>query len=149
MSRTRPASADLTASESFNPYGLLAVHVPLALLKHHGATEGRNGLSWGARSERPARSGAIEEDAACMLIYEDKDDRARTLQAGTYACGPVKTWLKLGKNRYGLQGLYLPLFHAKKYTRFDVAASETERGGSDEEPAREVESRWTQGRQSL
>ena len=45
-------------------------------------------------------SGAIEEDAAaCMLIYEDKEDRARTQLAGTYATGPVKTWLKLGKNR--------------------------------------------------
>jgi replicative DNA helicase len=95
-------------------------------------------------------SGAIEEDAAaCMLIYEDKEDRARTLQAETYAIGPVKTWLKLGKNHYGLQGMYLPLFHAKKYTRFDVATDETERGGRHEEPAREAESRAAPGRQSV
>jgi KaiC/GvpD/RAD55 family RecA-like ATPase len=93
-------------------------------------------------------SGAIEEDAAaCMLIYEDKDDRARTLQAGTYASGPVKTWLKLGKNRYGLQGMYLPLFHSKKYTRFDVATDETERGGR--QPAPQAESKATHGRQSV
>jgi KaiC/GvpD/RAD55 family RecA-like ATPase len=73
-------------------------------------------------------SGAIEEDAAaCMLLYEDKDDRTRTLQAGSYARGPVKTWLKLGKNRYGLQGMYMPLFHAKRYTRFDPATEESER----------------------
>jgi len=65
-------------------------------------------------------SGAIEEDAAaCMLIYDDKEDRARTLQNGTFARGPVKTWLKLGKNRYGLQGIYLPLLHFKNCTRFD------------------------------
>lgn len=88
-------------------------------------------------------SGAIEEDAAaCMLIYEDKEDRARALLAGTYATGPVKTWLKLGKNRYGLQGLYLPLVHAKRYTRFDVAADETEHG----EPANEAPLAAARGR---
>ncbi|HUA82650.1 MAG TPA: DnaB-like helicase C-terminal domain-containing protein [Bryobacteraceae bacterium] len=88
-------------------------------------------------------SGAIEEDAAaCMLIYEDKDDRERAKQARTYASGPVKTWLKLGKNRYGLQGLYLPLFHAKKYTRFDVATDETEHG----EPADEAPVTAARGR---
>jgi hypothetical protein len=59
----------------------------------------------------------------------------------------VKTWLKLGKNRYGLQGLYLPLFHAKKYTCFDVATDETERGGRQGDlcvtrnPARQAGSR--------
>ena len=73
-------------------------------------------------------SGAIEEDAAaCMLLYEDKEDCARKRQVGSYACGPVKTWLKLGKNRYGLQGMYLPLFHAKRYTRFDEATGESDR----------------------
>ncbi len=93
-------------------------------------------------------SGAIEEDAAaCMLIYEDKDDRARTLQAGMYAVGPVKTWLKLGKNRYGLQGMYLPLFHSKKYTRFDVGTDETERGVR--QAAGEAESKMPQGRKPV
>jgi len=93
-------------------------------------------------------SGAIEEDAAaCMLIYEDKEDRAHTFQAGTYAIGPVKTWLKLGKNRYGLQGMYLPLFHSKKYTRFDVVTDETERGVR--QPAGEAESKMPQRRKSV
>jgi replicative DNA helicase len=72
-------------------------------------------------------SGAIEEDAAAvMMLYEDKDETVRAKQAGIYATGPVKTWLKVGKNRYGLQGLYMPLLHSKKFTRFDVAADRAE-----------------------
>jgi replicative DNA helicase len=64
-------------------------------------------------------SGAIEEDAAAvMLLYPDKDDRERTIKDGSFAVGPVKTWLKLAKNRYGLQGSYLPLPHHKSTTRF-------------------------------
>jgi replicative DNA helicase len=95
-------------------------------------------------------SGAIEEDAAaCLLIYEDKEDRARALQAGTYAVGPVKTWLKLGKNRYGLQGMYLPLYHEKKSTRFDLATQETERAGRRTEPARDAESGAAHGRSAV
>src|SRR5262249_5842702 len=55
-------------------------------------------------------SGAIEEDAATvLLLYEDHDDRQRALNDLTYAKGPVKSWLKIGKNRYGMQGAYLPL----------------------------------------
>jgi replicative DNA helicase len=77
-------------------------------------------------------SGAIEEDAAAvMMLYEDRDDAARTKNAGVYATGPVKTWLKLGKNRYGLQGLHLPLLHSKKCTRFDVAADRAEEPAAD------------------
>jgi replicative DNA helicase len=72
-------------------------------------------------------SGAIEEDAAAvMLIYEDREDAERAKEASTYAPGPVKTWLKVGKNRYGLQGLYLPLSHSKKFTRFDEATDRAE-----------------------
>jgi replicative DNA helicase len=72
-------------------------------------------------------SGAIEEDAAAvMLIYEDKEDAARAKQNRSYASGPVKTWLKLGKNRYGLQGLCLPVLHSKRFTRFDVALDRSE-----------------------
>jgi len=64
-------------------------------------------------------SGAIEEDAAAvMLIYPDSEDRKRTLAAGTFAKGPVRSWLKLGKNRYGLQGSYMPLAHLKSTTQF-------------------------------
>jgi replicative DNA helicase len=66
-------------------------------------------------------SGAIEEDAAAVfLLYEDKDDRKSHISAGTYAKGPVKSWLKLAKNRYGGQGSYLPLWHFKRFTRFDL-----------------------------
>ncbi len=66
-------------------------------------------------------SGAIEEDAAAvMLLFVDKDDRDRTLANGTFTAGPVKTWLKLGKNRYGLTGACLPLLHFKTCTRFDL-----------------------------
>jgi replicative DNA helicase len=66
-------------------------------------------------------SGAIEEDAAAvMLLYLDKADRDRTMERGIFSGGPVKTWLKLGKNRYGPSGSYLPLMHFKKYTRFEL-----------------------------
>lgn len=64
-------------------------------------------------------SGAIEEDAAAvLLLYPDSEDKARTLGAQTFAKGPVKSWLKLGKNRFGLQGSYLPLMHYKTTTQF-------------------------------
>lgn len=66
-------------------------------------------------------SGAIEEDAAgVLLLYEDPDDRTRALADQTYPTGPVKTWLKLGKNRYGMQGWHLELSHSKSHTRFDL-----------------------------
>ena len=66
-------------------------------------------------------SGAIEEDAAAvMLVYPDKQDMADQLLARTFHVGPVKSWLKLGKNRYGPGGVYLPLNHHKTCTRFDL-----------------------------
>jgi KaiC/GvpD/RAD55 family RecA-like ATPase len=65
-------------------------------------------------------SGAIEEDvAAAMLLYQDRDDTKAAKAEGRYECGPVKTWLKLGKNRFGASGLCLPLNHSKRFTRFD------------------------------
>jgi KaiC/GvpD/RAD55 family RecA-like ATPase len=65
-------------------------------------------------------SGAIEEDAAAvLLLYEDKEDRDRALADGSYSLGPVKTVLRIGKNRYGMQGAYLELQHSKACTRFD------------------------------
>lgn len=68
-------------------------------------------------------SGAIEEDAAgVMLLYEDKADKDAALSEGDglrYTKGPVKTFLKLGKNRYGEQGRLLELRHYKAATRFD------------------------------
>lgn len=66
-------------------------------------------------------SGAIEEDAAAvMLLYDDKEDRERHMAQQTYDVGPVKTWLKLGKNRFGPAGAGLPLLHFKRTTRFEV-----------------------------
>jgi KaiC/GvpD/RAD55 family RecA-like ATPase len=68
-------------------------------------------------------SGAIEEDlAAVMLVYEDNEDVKRTKATGSYEKGPVKTWLKLDKNRFGSSGLYLPMLHFKSCTRFDLEA---------------------------
>jgi KaiC/GvpD/RAD55 family RecA-like ATPase len=71
-------------------------------------------------------SGAIEEDAAAvMLLYDDKEDRTQTKATHTYDIGPVKTWLKLGKNRYGAQECYMPLLHFKRWTRFEYQESIT------------------------
>jgi len=66
------------------------------------------------------RGAGIEEDAAAvMLLYEDRED-ARTADAeGRYQSGPVKTWLKIGKSRYGSGGK-ISLLHHKKWTRFDL-----------------------------
>lgn len=70
-------------------------------------------------------SGAIEEDAACvLLLYHDSMDfkAAKAEPSGDrLKRGPIKTWLKLGKNRYGPQGTYTLLNHFKAYTRFDLA----------------------------
>ncbi len=66
-------------------------------------------------------SGALEEDAAgVLLLYEDKKDKTAALEGDgdRYANGPVKVWLKIGKNRYGPQGRYFPFLHMKDHTRF-------------------------------
>jgi len=67
-------------------------------------------------------SGAIEEDlAAAFLLYPDRDDANLCKSIpGRFERGPVKTWLKLDKNRYGCSGVYLPLAHLKYCTRFDL-----------------------------
>lgn len=66
-------------------------------------------------------SGAIEEDAAAvMLLYPDKKDAERAKLDRTFTRGPVVTWLKVGKNRYGLSGAYTLLQHFKNWTRFDL-----------------------------
>ena len=57
-----------------------------------------------------------------MLVYEDNDDAKRTKAIGAYEKGPVKTWMKLDKNRFGSSGLYLPMLHFKSCTRFDLEA---------------------------
>jgi hypothetical protein len=53
------------------------------------------------------------------MLFEDQEDaktamtEARDAKTARYMTGPVKTWLKIGKNRYGIQGSYLPLKHYK------------------------------------
>ncbi len=70
-------------------------------------------------------SGAIEEDAAAvMLLYEDKADADAARGTERYYKGPLKSWLKLGKNRYGEQYRYFPLEHHKAITRFDSPEDE-------------------------
>jgi replicative DNA helicase len=65
-------------------------------------------------------TGAIEEDAAAvMLLYPDSEHREECIARNTFDTGPVKSWLKLGKNRFGTTGTYLPLWHFKTCTRFD------------------------------
>ena len=69
-------------------------------------------------------SGAIEEDAAAvLLLFEDHEDAqsARSVDGGKrYTKGPVKAWLKIGKNRYGEQGRCIALWHQKAETRFEM-----------------------------
>jgi KaiC/GvpD/RAD55 family RecA-like ATPase len=69
-------------------------------------------------------SGAIEEDAAgIFLLYYDPEDfkQAKSDAEGLrLKRGPIKAWLKLGKNRFGASGTYQALNHWKALTRFDV-----------------------------
>lgn len=69
-------------------------------------------------------SGAIEEDAAgVLLLYYDAEDfkAAKVDPSGErLKKGPIKSWLKLGKNRYGPQGTYTALNHYKAITRFEL-----------------------------
>ena len=69
-------------------------------------------------------SGAIEEDAAgIMLLYYDSDDFAQAKQdPQRMATGPIRSWLKLAKNRYGAAGTADELWHMKTITRFDQRA---------------------------
>lgn len=67
-------------------------------------------------------SGAIEEDAAAvMLAYHDAEHvkELKAMGGSALAKGPVRSWLKLGKSRFGSSGTYLPLQHFKSCTRFD------------------------------
>jgi replicative DNA helicase len=72
-------------------------------------------------------SGAIEKDAAgVFLLFEDREDAeaARSVDDGRrYTKGPVRSFLKIGKNRYGEQGRCLTLWHHKAETRFEIADS--------------------------
>jgi replicative DNA helicase len=81
-------------------------------------------------------TGALEEDAAGVwLMFEDSHDAeaaktdARGHKRTRYMIGPVKTLLKVAKNRYGIQGAYVGLNHYKSETRFEAQES----GGADGE----------------
>ena len=69
-------------------------------------------------------SGAIEEDAAgIMLLYYDAEDFSQAKNdPKRMAAGPIRTWLKLAKNRFGAAGTYEELWHMKAITRFDQAS---------------------------
>lgn len=72
-------------------------------------------------------SGAIEEDVAGgMLIYPDKKDFEMAQTDGRLTKGPVRSWLKLAKSRFGESLKYIPLMHLKSCTRFELATGETE-----------------------
>lgn len=74
-------------------------------------------------------SGAIEEDAAAVfLLFEDRDDAkaAQSVNDGQrYWKGPLKSWLKIGKNRYGEQGRCMVLMHHKGETRFEAPGEDS------------------------
>jgi replicative DNA helicase len=81
-------------------------------------------------------SGAIEEDAAAVfLLSEDREDAQAAREADDgcrYTKGPVRCFLKIGKNRYGEQGRCLPLLHYKAQTRFElVGAVDPQEGGEE------------------
>ena len=81
-------------------------------------------------------SGAIEEDAAgVFLLFEDREDadRARAENDGRrYTKGPVRTFLKVGKNRYGEQGRCILLLHHKAQTRFELPEEAQAHDGADD-----------------
>jgi DnaB-like helicase C terminal domain len=73
------------------------------------------------------REAGEEDPAGIFMLYEDKEDAKAAQTIGTgrrYSKGPVKTWLKVGKNRYGEAGCFLPLLHYKGETRFEYAGSD-------------------------
>jgi KaiC/GvpD/RAD55 family RecA-like ATPase len=66
-------------------------------------------------------SGALEEDAAAvLLLFHDPEDTKRAKLDGRIGKGPLKAWLKVGKNRFGQSGTMLEIYHHKRFTRFDT-----------------------------
>lgn len=71
-------------------------------------------------------SGAFEEDAGTILLlyYNLADYKLAKQDIRRLAKGPIKSFLKLSKNRYGPQSLYFRLLHQKAFTRFDLESVE-------------------------
>lgn len=100
----------------------LPVLVMIQTKRRHGGPEGEELSIDDARG-----SGAIEEDlAGALLLFADaKDAKAAKDEqlAGGYtrlSKGPVKTWGKLGKARYGVENTYMAFDHWKRWARFDL-----------------------------
>jgi replicative DNA helicase len=116
----------------------LQINAPILLLSQTSRANARD-----HRSELEVSdlrdSGAMEEDAdGIMLLFEDVDDAKAAKQSGDgtrYVKGPVKTWLKLGKNRFGEQGGFLPLLHYKGQTRFAVPGDDAARENPENQMA--------------
>jgi replicative DNA helicase len=102
------------------------VNVPLVLCSQTSRSNSRDNRDLEASDLRG--SGAIEEDAAgVFLLFEDRKDAADAQKEivhgqSRYEVGPVKTILKIAKNRYGVQGTCIALSHYKGETRFELAA---------------------------
>lgn len=104
------------------------VNVPLLLVSQTSRSNARE-----RRTELEVTdlrgSGAIEEDAAgIFLLYEDHNDAQAALSESDgqrYTKGPVKSFLKVAKNRYGEQGRVLRLLHYKGQTRFAAPGAES------------------------
>ena len=110
------------------------VNVPLALVSQTSRSNSRERRAeLGVADLRG--SGAIEEDAAGVFpLFEHREDAeaARSVDGESrYTKGPARSFLKIGKNRYGEQGRCLALSHHKAQTRFEIAGeeAETELGG--------------------
>lgn len=105
----------------------MQLKVPVLLVSQTSRSNSRD-RRWELDVSDLRGSGAIEEDAATvMLLYPDKDDAEAAMQTDDgrrWTRGPVKTWLKLGKNRFGEQGLYMPMVHFKTITRFEQAEAD-------------------------
>jgi replicative DNA helicase len=124
-----------TAISRANKQTAVTVDVPLLVVSQTNRSNSATGRTSDLEVSDLRGSGAIEEDAAgVMLLYPDKQDKELALACGTYPVGPVKTWLKLGKARYGIQDSSVPLLHFKTITRFDLfnGPMPTADGGSEE-----------------
>jgi replicative DNA helicase len=120
---TRGEYEKFTAISRAMKHTAVEVNIPLLLNSQTSRANSRE-----RRSELDVSdlrgSGAIEEDAAAVfLLFEDHEDAesARSIDSGRrYTKGPVKAWLKIGKNRYGEQGRCIALWHQKAETRFEM-----------------------------